>query len=91
MSVDSARYTNRNYCYLFVEYSVIRAGGDHFYVKANFKYDAENGNELSLVPGDLLLVENSLLYGEIGKWYVCKMDERGNRVGSSGIVPSRVK
>lgn len=70
---------------------MIHAGGDHFYVRAHFKYDAENGNELSIVPGDLFLVENSLLCGQIGKWYVCKIDERDNKVGSSGIVPSRIK
>ena len=64
--------------------------GDHFYVRAHFSYEAENQNEISIAHGELLLVENSLLYGQIGKWYVSKIDERGNKVGS-GIVPSRNK
>lgn len=73
-----------------VEYRMIHTGGDHFYVRAHFSYEAENQNELSISPGDLLLVENSLLYGQIGKWYVSKIDERDNRL-TTGIVPSRIK
>ncbi|KAF6033025.1 DLG5 [Bugula neritina] len=76
----------------FEEYSMIHAGsGDHFYVRAHFKYEAETAEELSISPGDLFRVENSLLYGQIGKWYVCKIDEKDNKIGSSGVVPSRIK
>lgn len=74
----------------FVEYRMIHTAGDHFYVRAHFSYDAESQYELSITPGDLLLVENSLLDGKIGRWYVSKIDERGTK-GSSGIVPSRIK
>lgn len=79
--------------FFIIEYRIIhvRTDSDHFYVRAHFKYEPEHSNELSIVPGDLFLVENSLLYGQIGKWYVCKLDSRGNRVGSSGVVPSRIK
>jgi len=71
---------------------MIHAGsGDHFYVRAHFKYEAETAEELSISPGDLFRVENSLLYGQIGKWYVCKIDEKDNKIGSSGVVPSRIK
>ena len=68
----------------FAEFSLIPVGGDYFYVRAHFTYKAENEGELSLSPGDLLLVENSLVHGRIGKWYVWKIDDRGSeerRVG----------
>lgn len=65
-------------------------GGDYFYVRAYFNYKAENEGELSISSGDLLLVENSLVHGQIGKWYVWKIDDRDNKQ-KGGIVPSRIR
>lgn len=86
-----ARSLGDTFSLFLVGFSLISpAGGDHFYARAQFNHKSDNDSELSVTNGDLLLVENSLVDGQIGKWYVHKVDERDNRV-KHGIVPSRIR
>ena len=73
------------------EYGLIPERGDHFYVRANFSYDGgENDGEMTVAHGDLLLVENSLVNGQFGKWFAHKVDLQDKKL-QHGIIPSRTK
>jgi len=69
---------------------MIPAGGDHFYVRAHINYEGSADGELNVNAGDILLVENSLLHGQIGKWHVWKIDQYDRKI-RDGVVPSRLR